>query len=46
MKIFDKIKKSYNNYINKLAKINEEEFGKGGLDCCELNETKKDSKVK
>ncbi len=37
MKITDKIKKSYNKYIEKLAKINKDEFGKGGLDCCELN---------
>ncbi len=41
MKLFDKIKKSYNNYINKLAKINSEEFGKGGLDCCEVNKKNK-----
>ncbi len=41
MKLFDKIKKSYKRYIEKLAKINNEEFGKGGLDCCELNKTDK-----
>ncbi len=37
MNIIEKIKKGYRNYINKLAKNNEKEFGKGSLDCCELN---------
>ncbi len=36
-----KIKNAYNNYITKLSKINEEEFGGKGLDCCELNKNKK-----
>ncbi len=37
MKIIDKIKMAFNSYIKKLEKINKEEFGNGGLDCCELN---------
>lgn len=37
MKLIDKIKKSYKNYIKRLAKTNKSEFGDGGLDCCEVN---------
>ncbi len=37
----NKIKTAYYNYITKLSKINEEEFGSKGLDCCELNKKKK-----
>ncbi len=37
MKIIDKVKKMYNDYINNLSKINEKEFGDKGLDCCDLN---------
>ncbi len=38
--MFDKIKKMYNDYITRLSKTNEKEFGKKGLDCCELNKKK------
>lgn len=39
MKIIEKIKKAYQNYIKKLSKINKEEFGdsKKGLECCDIN---------
>ncbi len=40
MKMIEKLKKAYDNYLKKLAKINQEEFGKDGLDCCELNKDK------
>ncbi len=41
MSLGSKIKKAYNDYITKLSKINQEEFGSKGLDCCELNKKKK-----
>ncbi len=40
MKLIDKIKNSYNSYLEKLAKINQNEFGKDGLDCCDINKDK------
>ncbi len=38
--MFGKLKKIYTNYINRLSETNEKEFGKKGLDCCELNKKK------
>lgn len=32
-----KIKKAINNLLLSMAKQNEEEFGKGRMDCCNLN---------
>jgi len=32
-----RIKKAIGNFIEKLAKENENSFGKGTLDCCQLN---------
>lgn len=37
------MKKLIKNWLEKLAKANEESFGSGPLDCCELNT---DSKIK
>lgn len=37
MKMFKRIKKTFHNFIEKLAKENEKSFGKGTLDCCQLN---------
>jgi hypothetical protein len=35
--IASKLKKAVNTWLEKLAKDNEATFGKGGLDCCQLN---------
>lgn len=35
------MKKLINNWLEKLAKANEESFGSGPLDCCGLNEQNK-----
>ncbi len=32
-----RIKKAINRFFDKLAKENEKSFGKGTLDCCQLN---------
>lgn len=32
-----KIKRKYNNYIKKMAKINQESFGSQRMNCCDLN---------
>ncbi len=37
MKMIEKIKSRYKNYITRLEKTNKSEFGEGGLDCCDLN---------
>jgi len=36
-----KLKKKLNEFIEKLAKANESEFGNKKLDCCQLNKTRK-----
>ncbi len=35
--MFKKIKKAINKYLEEMAKENQKEFGKGRMDCCELN---------
>lgn len=35
--MFNKIKQSFKDYLNRMAKINKEEFGGNTLDCCKLN---------
>lgn len=42
MKLFDNIKKKWQNYLKKMAKENKEAFGNERLDCCSMN--KKDNK--
>ncbi|WP_279380753.1 LDCC motif putative metal-binding protein [Mobilitalea sibirica] len=37
MKLWTKIKKSFNNYLNHLAEENKKAFGEGKLDCCSLS---------
>lgn len=38
------LKKAINNFLEKLAKENEKSFGKGSLDCCQLNSQAKSGK--
>jgi len=35
--VFRRIRKAINNFLERLAKENEKSFGKGTLDCCQLN---------
>ncbi len=43
-KMFKRLKKSINKFLDDIAKENEKQFGtKGQLDCCKLNNTKKDN---
>lgn len=37
MMMLKRIKKAINRFFDKLAKENEKSFGKGTLDCCQLN---------
>jgi len=37
MIVLKRIKKAIRNFLEKLAKENESSFGKGTLDCCQLN---------
>lgn len=37
MKLFDKIKKTISNYLDKIGKSNSELFGNEKPDCCKLN---------
>jgi hypothetical protein len=39
--MFKKLKKKIDNYLKRLAEINEESFGKQKLDCCDLNKNNK-----
>ncbi len=39
--MFKKLKEALARYLEKMAKDNEEAFGKGKLDCCDLNKKKK-----
>lgn len=32
-----RLKKAINNFLERLAKENEKSFGRGSLDCCQLN---------
>gem|GEM_PF-372735 len=42
--MFKRLKKSINKFLDDIAKENEKQFGtKGQLDCCKLNNTKKDN---
>lgn len=36
--IFKHIRVSIHKYLERMAKENEKEFGRGRLDCCHLNE--------
>lgn len=38
--MFKKLKKAINNFLIGMAKENEETYGKGKLDCCNLNKKK------
>lgn len=42
--MFKKLKNVIRNYLNKVAKENEELYGKGRMDCCKLNSQKKEVK--
>ncbi len=44
MKIIVKIKQKWMNYLNRLAKVNEDLYGSERLDCCDLNSKKPTSK--
>ncbi len=44
MRIFEKFKKAYDNYIERISEINEKEFKGGKLDCCKLNNNEKQVK--
>ena len=37
MKLFEHVKRAFNNYLTRLAKSNQELFGSGAPDCCKLN---------
>lgn len=39
--MFDKLKKAINNFLEKIAKQNEELYGKSKMDCCNLNKQNK-----
>jgi hypothetical protein len=38
-----RIKQAINNFLEKLAKENKKSFGKGTLDCCQLNRPRSNS---
>lgn len=44
MKLWDRIKKSYQNYLARLEKENKELFGSGKPDCCTLNRRQENSR--
>ena len=35
--VFKRVKKGWNNFLGNLAKSNEDNFGSGKMDCCDLN---------
>lgn len=37
MKLWKRIKRAINRYLEDMAKENQKEFGAGKLDCCQLN---------
>lgn len=39
--MFDKFKKAINYFLLKIAKQNEELYGKARMDCCKLNKSNK-----
>ena len=39
--MFKKLKKKIDNYLKRLAQINEQSFGSQKLDCCDLNKNNK-----
>jgi hypothetical protein len=39
--MFEKLKKAINELLLKIAKQNEETYGKDRMDCCKLNRTDK-----
>lgn len=41
MTFWAKIKKSWNEFLEKMANENEKSFGGGKLDCCQLNKSQK-----
>jgi hypothetical protein len=43
-KILEKIQKKFQNFINSLAETNESSFGKGKMDCCDINKKNEDTK--
>lgn len=44
MKITERIKKWYDNFLESLAKENEKAFGHEKLDCCQLNKESNNQK--
>jgi hypothetical protein len=42
--VLKRIKRAVSNFLKKLAKENENTFGKGILDCCQLNRPGSNSK--
>ena len=40
MSVWQKIKKSFQTYLQKIEKANKETFGAKSLDCCSLNRLK------
>lgn len=40
-----RFKKAVNNFLEKLAEENEKSFGKGSLDCCQLNRQSTNNKA-
>lgn len=44
MIVLKRIKRAIINFLRKMAKENEKNFGKGTLDCCQLNRSSSSSK--
>jgi len=38
---FLSIQKKWNNYLDRLAKVNQDLYGNKRLDCCDVNQSKK-----
>lgn len=44
--MFTRIKKSINNFLDKIAKQNEELYGKRKMDCCNLNKQNENKSIR
>lgn len=44
--MFTRIKKSVNSFLDKIAKQNEELYGKRKMDCCNLNNQNKEKSIR
>ncbi len=40
-RVLNSISRKWKNYLDRLAKVNEDLYGKGRLDCCDLNRENK-----